>query len=276
MPCPQNRLRCLALACVLLAGLEGCASGEAQLADGNGDALTGSHPGDPYEATNRGSLDSNLAVYDHVIEPLVEGYRWALPEFARAGLSNFFDNLSTPRILINDLLQGEFERAAESFARLTFNTTIGFGGFFDRASEMGIERHDEDFGQTLAVYGVEDSPYLVLPLLGPSNPRDAIGWAVDIALDPVNYLLFPLSLGANVTASTLEAFTRDPERLETMRRESLDFYTTLRDAYAQNRGHEIRNGAAPDDAELEELLSGGFDETSWEPAEGEAEEAEPY
>ena len=259
------------LAVALAAALGGCADGGRQVADGGGDEnlerpLYGQDPSDPYEAINRATLERNLALYDGVIEPGVRAYRWTLPAVLRQGLSNVLDNLATPRIFINDLLQGEFERAAVSFGRLAFNTTIGFGGLFDRASQMGLEKHDEDFGQTLAVYGVGGDPYLMLPLFGPSNPRDAVGRVVDMALDPANYLLFPVSLGVNLTASTLDRFARDPERVEALRRDSFDFYATLRDAYNQNRAYLVRNGAPADDGAFEEWLSDDIDEDALEPA----------
>lgn len=227
------------LAAAMLAGCAGQA--DRQLA-GPG----GGHPGDPYEATNRELLESNLWTYDGVVAPAVEGYRAAVPEAVRAGLSNAIDNLAEPRVFFNDLLQGELERAAVSLARFAVNSTIGFGGLFDRASQMGLEAHDEDFGQTLAVYGVEPGPYLVLPLIGPSNPRDAFGRLFDMALDPANYLLVPVSMAANVMGTTLDRFARNPERLEGLRATSLDFYATLRDAYLQNRSYEIANGAPAD------------------------------
>ena len=261
----------IALAVALFGALAGCAEGGRQMADAGNDEnfappVTDAYPGDPYEDINRATLDRNLAVYDGVIEPVVRAYRWAVPEFVRIGLSNVLDNLATPRIFINDMLQGEFARASASFGRLAVNTTLGLGGLFDPASEMGIEKHDEDFGQTLAVYGVEGDPYLVLPLFGPSNPRDAVGRVVDMALDPANYLLFPVSLAVNMTASTVDRFARDPERIEALRRDSFDFYATLRDAYSQNRAYLVRNGAPEEEDPLEEWLSDDFDEDTLEPA----------
>ena len=176
---------------------------------------------------------------------------------------------------MNGLLQGEWERAAESLTRFAFNTTIGFGGLFDRASEMGLPTHDEDFGQTLAVHGIEPGPYLVLPLFGPSNPRDGVGRVVDMALDPANYLLFPIALGANLVGSTLDRFGRDPAQLETARAQSLDFYVTLRDAYLQNRAYEVANGAVvpnalTDPLEAEDALSHELQALDLEPSAGAA------
>ena len=238
-----------------------------------GDELLADGPEDPYEATNRDLLDNNLWTYDNIVAPVVEAYRWALPEVLRAGISNAIDNLAQPRIFVNGLLQGEWQRAADSFARFAFNSTIGFAGLFDRASQMNIPRHDEDFGQTLAVYGVESGPYLVLPLLGPSTPRDALGRLVDMALDPANY--FPITAAAllNLSGSTVDRFSRNPERLAELRATSLDFYTTLRGAYLQNRAFEIGNGAEQIDTAATrdawaEALGDDFEEAEVEPSSG--------
>ena len=261
----------VAFALSICGALAGCADGGRQLADAGSDEnveppVTDAYPGDPYEEINRATLDRNLAVYDGFVEPVVRAYRWAVPEFVRIGLSNVLDNLATPRVFINDMLQGEFARASDSFGRLAVNTTLGLGGLFDPATLMGIEKHDEDFGQTLAVYGVEGDPYLVLPLFGPSNPRDAVGRVVGMAFDPANYLLFPVSLAVNMTASTVDRFARDPESIEALRRDSFDFYATLRDAYTQNRAYLVRNGAPDDDDPFEEWLSDDIDEDAIEPA----------
>lgn len=235
--------------------------------------LLGAGPEDPYETTNRDLLDNNLWTYDHIVGPVVEAYRWAVPEALRAGISNAIDNLSQPRIFVNDLLQGEWERAADSFARFAFNSTIGFAGLFDRASQMSIPRHDEDFGQTLAVYGVEPGPYLVLPLLGPTTPRDALGRLVDMALDPANYFPITAAALANLSGSTVDRFSRNPERLAELRETSLDFYATLRGAYLQNRAFEIGNGVEPvETAETAdawaEALGEDLEEADIEPSSG--------
>ena len=266
--------RCAAALTGLLLLLAGCASAPGPQSASLEQELLGGAPDDPFEETNRALLDNNLWTYDQVVEPVVRAYRWALPDAVRQGVSNVLDNLSQPRIFVNDLLQGEWERAADSFARFAFNSTIGFAGLFDRASQMNIPRHDEDFGQTLAVYGVESGPYLVLPLLGPSTPRDVIGRLVDMALDPANYLPIPAAFVANLGGSTVDRFARDPDRLAELREQSLDFYTTLRGAYLQNRSYEIGNGQlAEDDAATEdawaEALSESFDENSLEPSAGE-------
>ena len=113
-----------------------------------------------------------------------------MPEPGRRGVHNFLGNLTLPTIFVNDMLQGEVSRAGKTSGGLVINTTVGLGGFLDPASKIGIPGHGEDFGQTLAVWGVGEGPYLVLPFLGPSNPRDATGLAIDVAMDPTNHIPF--------------------------------------------------------------------------------------
>src|SRR5215813_1192619 len=139
---------------------------------------------DPLEPMNRKILDFNLFVDRILFKPVAQGYRWIVPEYGRNRLRNFLDNLNEPVIFINDTLQGEFSRANTTAGRFLFNSTFGIGGLWDRASEIGMEKQSGDFGQTLYAWGVPDGPYLVLPILGPSNPRDAVGLAVDSYLDP--------------------------------------------------------------------------------------------
>ena len=143
---------------------------------------------DPLEPMNRKILDFNLFLDRILIKPVAEGYRWIVPEYARNRMRNFLDNLNEPVIFINDTLQGEFHRANTTAGRFLFNSTFGVGGLWDRASQIGMEKQSGDFGQTLYTWGVPDGPYLVLPLLGPSNPRDIVGMVVDGYADPFSYL----------------------------------------------------------------------------------------
>jgi len=139
---------------------------------------------DPYEATNRKIFNFNQQLDKAVMKPVAQAYVDVVPEPARDGVHNFLVNLNLPVTFANDILQGEIERTGETVARFTVNTTIGIGGLLDVATRIGVPFHTEDFGQTLAVWGVGEGPYLVLPLLGPKPPRDAVGYAVDsIAFD---------------------------------------------------------------------------------------------
>jgi len=169
---------------------------------------------------------------------------------------SFLNNLRTPVVLANDLLQGDLGRAWNTVARFGINlTTLGF---YDLAEDFGFERHDEDFGQTLGVWGVGEGPYLMLPGFGPSNPRDGIGRVVDYFLDPLNWYL-PGQEWAGINGwgdageladttrklvDAVDARSRQIESLDEIERNSLDFYATIRSLYRQRRADEIRNGEA--------------------------------
>ncbi len=144
---------------------------------------------DPLEGLNRVFFYTNGALDLLVFEPLASGYRFITPEAARNALSRAFDNLSSPIIFANDLLQIRFRRAATTFSRFAINSTVGLLGLFDVASELGLKPHDADFGQTLYTYGVGDGIYLVLPLFGPTTARDAVGLGIDSLLDPRSWFL---------------------------------------------------------------------------------------
>lgn len=201
---------------------------------------------DPLEPTNRVIFKANLFFDDAVLKPLAQGYRFVLPEPARDGIRNALDNLRSPVVLLNDLLQGEWERAFQTVMRFCINTTFGIGGLFDVASDMGIKAHDEDFGQTLAVWGAGEGPFLMLPLFGPSNIRDTVGLVVDSFSDPFTYYFQNTGYEwANYTRTGLTALdkrSRNIELLDELEKTSLDFYSALRNLYRQRRADEIRNG----------------------------------
>jgi phospholipid-binding lipoprotein MlaA len=144
---------------------------------------------DPLEGLNRVFFYTNGALDYLVFEPIALGYRYITPEAARKAIRRAFDNLSSPIIFANDLLQFRFRRAATTFSRFAINSTVGLLGLFDIAAELGLEPHDADFGQTLHALGVGDGIYLVLPLFGPTTVRDAVGLGVDNLLDPRNWFL---------------------------------------------------------------------------------------
>lgn len=200
---------------------------------------------DPLESVNRTVFEANLVVDKAVIGPTARAYRWAVPADLRQGLSHFLNNLRTPVILTHDLLQGEWDRAGTTAKRFIVNTTLGLG-FLDKASDMGLPHHDEDFGQTLAVWGVGDGLYLILPLLGPSTARDLAGQAVDYTLDPVNLALDHHGLDAAIyarTGLTALSFRADNDAHLTAAEETaVDFYALTRTAYQQYRAKEIANG----------------------------------
>jgi phospholipid-binding lipoprotein MlaA len=200
---------------------------------------------DPYEQTNRQTLVFNGKLDRYVVIPSVAVYFLLVPEGGRRGVHNFLGNLSLPTIFVNDMLQGEMTRGGQSAARFVINTGFGFGGFFDPARKMGIPGHGEDFGQTLAVWGAGEGPYLILPFFGPSNPRDATGLATDALIDPTNFIHFKQHLwwaGAREYFTFLDLKGQTYQTIQGIQRSSVDYYASLRSLYRQLRDTEIRNG----------------------------------
>lgn len=223
------------VACVLLSG---CAV--TRNAEGPQDI------NDPFESFNRASFDATLAVDKAVYHPVAVGYRRIFPEPVRNTVRNFLNNLDSPIIFTNDILQGEMDRAGVTLLRAGVNTTIGLGGLVDVASRWGYMRHYEDFGQTLAVHGVGEGPYLFVPLVGPGNPRDILGWAVDIVFDPFTYAQWREKFwyqAGRAGVDFVDLRARNIETLDDVERTSLDFYASVRSLYRQTRNNEIRNGA---------------------------------
>ncbi|MCX8132784.1 MAG: VacJ family lipoprotein [Roseococcus sp.] len=207
----------------------------------------GTDPTDPFEATNRQVLEFNEGVDRAVIRPLAEAYRDHVPAPVRTGIRNLVNNLNEPVVLANTLLQLRFLDAGHTLMRFYLNSTAGLLGLVDIATPAGIERRTGDFGQTLAAYGVPDGPFLMLPLLGPSNLRDAIGDGVDSIANPVGLLsghvlrpvtghLFGAGRGA-LGGLTLRA--DNIETLDALRAESLDFYARLRSVVQQRRDAQL-------------------------------------
>jgi phospholipid-binding lipoprotein MlaA len=194
---------------------------------------------DPLEPLNRAIFRFNRAVDWAVLDPITSGYRFLVPAPARRGIQRAFHNLNSPVIATNLLLQGRAREAGITLGRFVSNTTLGVVGVFDYADDViGWERTDADFGQTLAVYGVPTGPYLVVPLFGPSNTRDAFGNVVDQVMDPLTYFVAPLQLqwallfGGGQGLSYREA---NVDALDALRDASVDFYAALRSAYSQAR-----------------------------------------
>jgi phospholipid-binding lipoprotein MlaA len=210
---------------------------------------TGRDPRDPLEPLNRGVYQFNDALDKAVLKPVAQAYRAVLPQFIRSSVSNFFSNINDVVVALNNLLQGKFTAAYADFGRVAINSTLGLGGLFDIASEAGVEKHDEDFGQTLGRWGVGDGPFVMLPLLGPSTGRDAVGLLVDSRADLVTYVdpshnrnqLWGTRI-VNRRSELLDASTV----LETA---ALDPYEFLRDAYLQRRRNLIHDGSPPADQE---------------------------
>lgn len=202
-------------------------------------------PADPWESYNRSMTRFNDSLDRAILKPVATAYRDTVPRVARTGVSNFFGNLDDVRSFINNVLQGKVEGSFSSFWRVTINTTMGLGGLFDPATEMGLQRYREDFGQTLGYWGVGPGPYLVLPILGPSTLRDTAALPVDTVSHPLYYVegnsaRIPLTLlrGLDIRANLLGA----DDLLDSI---SLDSYTFMRDAYLQKRRNDVYDGNPP-------------------------------
>ena len=206
---------------------------------------------DPYEHTNRAVFKVNNALDNAFTKPVAKFYNHAVPALVRDSIHNALINLNKPAMFGNDVLQGEGTRAGQTLARFTLNSTLGVAGLFDVATKLGIPDHSEDFGQTLGVWGVSEGPYLVVPLMGPSSPRDLTGNVVDIFMDPLTYVKFHGSdtwYAVRTGVDVLDMRAGSVDTVEQIERTSIDFYATTRSLYRQYRSSEIRNGApAPQD-----------------------------
>ncbi len=229
---------------------------------------------DPLELFNRFAFSFNLALDTFIFKPGAATYRFLLPVEVRDSVRNALRNLSTPVVLANDLLQGELDRAETTLVRFFVNSTVGLLGLFDVAADWGYPYHDEDFGQTLAVHGVGEGFYLVLPVLGPSNPRDGIGRLVDTFLDPLTYVAQANDaeeyLFARTVVSGIDFRARNIETLDDLKRDSIDFYARIRSLYRQSRANAISNGEAQDDMPTPGLYSFDFDTDDEDKPEGES------
>jgi phospholipid-binding lipoprotein MlaA len=210
---------------------------------------------DPLEPMNRYFFEVNHFLDEVLVKPFAGYYHTALPQFAQDSVRNVVRNLHSPTILANDVFQGGFSRAGDTSSRFLINSTLGVGGLIDVADMFGIKYHDEDFGQTLGHYGTGEGAYLMLPILGPSNPRDLTGKLVDYALDPLTWVGYIYNVGwINTVRGGLEGLdtrARNMQAIEELQKGSVDFYATIRSLYRQHRNDAIRNGEDPED-----LMSG--------------------
>ena len=207
----------------------------------SGCLTAGPDPQDPYEDFNRQMFAFNEGLDQAVIEPIARGYEAVTNEPVREGVGNFTSNLNEPLTFVNHVLQGQLPDAGATLGRFVINSTVGVAGIFDPASSMGMQRTKEDFGQTLGTWGVDSGPFLVLPVIGPTNPRDLTGMGADIALNPLNYPEFEsddeirLGIaavgGINARAGAIEAIDE--------LRNQVDPYTTVRRLYGRTRAEDI-------------------------------------
>ena len=238
------------LAAVALASAAGCATPPGARSD----------PRDPWEHMNRATFRFNDKLDRAVLKPVARGYRKVTPHVVQVGVSNFLNNVSYPTVMVNDLLQGRFTPLVRDTGRLFINTTIGVGGLFDPATPMGFEKNDRDFGQTLGVWGVKTGPYLVIPLLGPSDVRDGAGRVGDVFTDPRTYLrnnYWSYGLWAVGFIDTRAHLLDVEGALEG----AYDPYAFIRNAYLQNREFKVRGGSshAEEDEEKKMLEESGVD-----------------
>ena len=207
---------------------------------------------DPYEATNRQIHEFNKGVDKAVIRPTSNAYAAVVPKPARRGVSNVVHNLREPLNFINHVLQGDVEDAGQTFFRFAMNTTFGFGGLLDPASDAGLFENETDFGETMAVWGVPSGAYQEIPFYGPSTERDTFGVVVDVVMNPLTHVLDgdpALAYRGGQVADLLNERNEYGRVIDTLLYESADSYLAARIAYFQNRALEVNDEVATDDLE---------------------------
>ena len=207
--------------------------------------VTASEDVDPFEEVNRSVYEFNETIDDNLLEPVSRAYKDHVPEVAQDGVSNFFGNLRDVSTLANQILQFKPIESAQTLGRVLVNSTIGLGGLFDVASEMDLITENEDFGQTMALWGVEQGPYVVLPLLGPSTVRDGVGTYVDLT-SPANMINEMDDVGF-VSASAINIIDKRVELLPAtdLLDQSDDSYIAMRSSYLQKRNYDVHDGNPP-------------------------------
>ena len=202
---------------------------------------------DPFERVNRVVFSFNETADQYVIKPIAEGYKFVLPELVRTGVTNFFSNINDVLIGANNLLQGKPANAASDIGRFFINSTVGILGLFDVATDMGLDKNREDFGQTLGVWGFSDGPYIVLPFFGASNIRDTVGFIVDVETD---FMINTNKLNSDekIAINSLRIINRRADLLDAgqlLEDAAFDKYSFLRDGYLQRRRNQIYDGDPP-------------------------------
>ncbi len=225
----KNLSRLLALSVVLLA--TGCA-GTGAVQEEAAEAEI-----DPYEGFNRSMYTFNDKLDNYIAEPISNAYLWVTPQFMQTGIANFFSNLKDINVVLNDVMQGKLEQGAQDTGRFLLNSTVGVVGLFDVASNVGWQKNDEDFDQTLAVWGVPSGPYLVLPIIGPSTVRGIPGAAFDTAANPASYVGVPVQL-----VQMLNARANAEGALNFIDEAAIDPYVFTRESFLQYRNHLITDG----------------------------------
>jgi phospholipid-binding lipoprotein MlaA len=244
---PRGAVYCAAslLLAVLLAG---CATAPSDPAE----RAVFEQANDPLEPLNREILDLNLLVDRILLKPVTQVYIAIVPEEGRDSLKHALDNMKEPVVVINNVLQGRLEGAGIAVGRFAINSTAGLGGLLDVAAKMGLEQESGDLGQTMYVWGLPEGPYLVVPLLGPSNARDLIGMVGDNYIDPFSYLASAKALDeikiSRFVLDGIDQRARVIDILDDLQKNSLDFYAQLRSLVQQKRAAEVRHGRADEPA----------------------------
>ena len=214
----------------------------------SGCATTGGDPRDPWEPLNRGTFAFNDHADRLVLKPIAEGYQQSVPAFMREGVNNFYGNLEDVGTGLNNFLQGKPVEGASDLGRFAVNTVLGFFGLWDIATPMGLEKHNEDFGQTLGVWGLRSGPYLVLPLLGPSTLRDAPARAVDPSWYYSDYMNWEIYWATRLL-DTVRTRANLLQAEGVLKEAALDRYTFVRDAWLQRRQSQVYDGKPPREKE---------------------------
>jgi phospholipid-binding lipoprotein MlaA len=240
--CPPGRFIVLIVGTLLAGGLAGCATPPP--ADDPDAVADFRQTNDPIEPTNRVFYKINNGIDAVVLKPAAQAYRAALPEPVRTGVHNFLNNLGGPVRLTNDALQGKPRRAGDTAMRFLINSTVGVAGIFDVAKKVGYEDHDTDFSLTLANWGVPEGPFLFLPILGPSSPRDAAGFATDVAMDPFTWIGrgttgFTIGTWSKTVLNALDQRSSLLDVIDQINKTALDPYATFRSLFRQNRAAKL-------------------------------------
>ncbi|MDM8568972.1 VacJ family lipoprotein [Thiotrichales bacterium HSG1] len=226
---------------------------------------------DPFEKVNRNIFAFNKTVDKIVLKPISKGYKFVTPKQVNVNISNFFSNINDITVIANDLLQFKFKQAASDTGRFLLNSTFGLLGFIDLASKFDIPKHNEDFGQTLGYWGLGSGPYVVIPFLGPSSGRDAVGLGVDVFLDPRFYYTGkPMGMTSTHASWTSELVNKVDARADlfgaekALQKASMDEYAYWRDAYLSRRNYLVYDGSPPSEELDEDFFEDGEEDDEFE------------
>lgn len=240
--CHSLSLRALAPSIIAILSMTGCSP------------ATTKDSRDPIEGWNRGVQNFNDKLDDYVMKPVATGYSKVTPSVLDQGITNFYNNVEDISVIGNDLLQFKLLQSGQDMGRLFVNSTVGLGGFVDVASKMHLPKHDEDFDQTLAKWGMPSGPYFVIPFIGPSTPRGVFGLAGDTMSNPINWI-YPLAVP--YSSGTLRLVDQRSDLMSAskiMDEASIDRYEFIRNAYFQQRNYVIHDGHPPLDEDLEKQM----------------------